>query len=290
MDSIWNKVDRIAKKLAEKKEINQLNSSENMNKKQEVIEKEIYLPVTKINFIPVPNAILRSALFGVVKKGTRKYEKNVLKTALNNYTVKYTGEQLDQSDLDVWLECLQRCQINPLGYTVKFSAYSFLRSIGRSTGKAQYKWLKNSLIRLAANVVEISDGKYTYKGGLIFEQYEDEETGENCLILNPKIVSCFSDTDWTGITKEVRLKLMGKSLTQWLHAFYCSHAKPHPIKIVTLKTLCCSDVKNLFKFRQMLKKSLNELAFSTGWYCEIDSTDKVIIRKKQKIQNNCNKK
>lgn len=105
-------------------------------------DEETYLPTCKNSHVSAPNVILRSALFGVVKKGTRQYEKGVLKATFNGYTVKYTGEQLDQSDLDVWLECLQRCQTTPLGHTVRFAAHDFLISIGRDTGKAQHEWLK----------------------------------------------------------------------------------------------------------------------------------------------------
>ncbi|HGJ5864324.1 MAG TPA: plasmid replication initiator TrfA [Arsenophonus nasoniae] len=278
MSDIFKVADRIAKKIAERETKKVEKIEQNHEKKQcEYNKKKEYLPMTKSNFIPVPNSILRSSLFGIVKKGSRKFEKNVLKASFKGYTVKYTGEQLDQSDLDVWLECLQRCQPTPLGYTVRFSAHNFLQSIGRNTGKTDHEWLKSVFQRLRVNDVEISDGKYTYAGSLIFEQYRDEETGVNCLVLNPKIVACFGKDRWTGFTKEIRLKLKGKSLTQWLHAFYSSHSKPLPIKIITLKELCGSTTTKDFK--QKIKKSLSELAFATNWSCEIDSTDKVIIKK-----------
>lgn len=240
---------------------------------------EVHLPISKNTQIPTPNVILRSALFGIVKKGNRKYEKNVLKATFNGYTVKYSGEQLDQSDLDVWLECLQRCQSTPLGKVVKFTPNDFLISIGRSNGKSDYVWLNESLWRLRVNDVEISDGRYTYMGSLIFEQYRDEETTESCLILNPKIVVCFDDSGWTGITKSVRLQLKGKPLTQWIHGFYSSHSKPVPIKVETIRELSGSSIKELRMFRYRLKNALYELASVTGWNCYIDDADKVIISK-----------
>lgn len=242
-------------------------------------ETQPYLPASKKTQIPAPNIVLRSALFGVIKKGARKYEKNILKTTLNGCTVKYTGEQLDQSDLDVWLECLQRCQSCQLGYTVRFSSNNFLLKLGRNTGKSDHEWLKSVLQRLRTNDIEISDGKLSYMGSLIFEQYRDEETGENCLVLNPKIAVFFGDAGWTGITKSIRLKLKGKPLTQWLHGFYSSHAKPLPVKVETLRGLCGSEVKELKKFRQMLRSALSELSIATGWDCNIDKTDKVLIKK-----------
>ncbi len=242
-------------------------------------QKEAWLPTSKKNHIPTPNVILRSALFGVVKKGTRAYEKNVLKTSFNGYTVKYSGEQLDQSDLDVWLECVQRCQETALGHTVRFTSNNFLHAIGRNNGRSDYAWLQESLWRLRVNDVVISDGNFSYAGSLIHEQYMDEKTGDCCLILNPKILACFGDAGWTGMSKFFRLQLKGKPLTLWLYGFYSSHKKPLPFKVVTIKGLCGSNVGELRKFRQMLKKSLVELSSVTGWQCAIGDGDLVFVKK-----------
>lgn len=247
------------------------------NKAEETL---LYLPASKKIQTPVPNIVLRSCLFGVVGKGMRKFQKNILKVTLNGYTVKYTGEQLDQADLDVWLECLRRCQECPLENIVRFSSYDFLKSIDRTTGKSQYNWLNDSLNRMKVSGVHLSDGKYTYVGSLIDEIYRDEEKYENCLVLNSKIAACFGDSCWTGITKSLRLQLKGKPLTQWLYGFYSSHAKPLPIKIETLRDLCGSEISELRMFRFKLKKAIVELSSVTGWSCEIDEKDKLIVRRK----------
>lgn len=265
MKNIFNTIYKIGKKISKNKKIIELN-------------KKKYLPQTSIDFVPVPNSILRSSLFGIIKKGKRRFERNVLKTRSNRYTVRYTGYQLDQSDFDVWLECLHRSQFSPLGFAIKFSVYNFLKSISRNTGKANYKWLKEVFQRLRANDVEISDEKYTYMGSLISEQYRDENKNKNCVILNPKIVCCFVKESWTSIKKNIRVKLKGKQLTQWLYVFYSTHAKPFPMKIVTLKTLCGSKTTNK-GFKQKIKKSLFELGNITNWICKIDYTDKVIVIK-----------
>ncbi|PAU99117.1 hypothetical protein CBG25_20535 [Arsenophonus sp. ENCA] len=243
-------------------------------------EEHTYLPVSKKIQTPIPNVILRSALFGVVEKGGRKFQKNAIKATFNGYTVKYTGEQLDQADLDVWLECISRCKDTPLGHTVRFSSYEFLKAIKRNTGKSQYDWLHDSLNRMQSSGIHLSDGKYTYIGSLINEIYREEETGKNCISLNPKIISCFGDSSWTGIAKDLRLKLKTKPLTQWLYSFFSSHVKPLPIKIETLKKLCGSEIAELRMFRFKIRKSLKELSSVTGWSCEIDEKDKVIVNKK----------
>ena len=227
-----------------------------------------------------PNVMLRGSLFGVVGKGSRKYEEGVLKATVNNLTIKYTGQQLDQVDLDIYLECIRRCAKSPLGEQVRFFAYDFLKSIGRQTGKFEYEWLKRCLVRLLACVVEIGDGRYFYTGHLLDDKYRDEKTGEFVISMNPKISAFFSTEMWTGLSLEERHKLKGKTLAQWLHGFYSTHAKPHPYKVETIKELCGSDIKELYKFKYKLKKALTNLAVTTGWKCWIDDNDLVNVNKK----------
>lgn len=226
-----------------------------------------------------PNAILRSSLFGVVGKGHRKYEQNVLKVTVQGLTVKFTGQQLDQADLDVYLECVRRCAGHPLGELVRFTAYEFLQAIGRKTGKFEYEWLKTILTRLFVCGIELGDGRFFYDGHLIEKKYRDEITGEFVIALNPKIAVFFSGDAWTGLCLKERNALKSKPLAQWLHAFFSSHHQPFPYKVETLKGLCGSQRGELKKFRYDLKKSLADLSAATGWVCSIDERDLVHVVK-----------
>jgi len=164
--------------------------------KNEIIEGKTtvsyLLPSCSNDVRTLPNAVLRSALFGVIGKGNRKYEEKVLKATINGVTVKYTGKQLDQADLDVWAECIHRYKEHKLGTLIYFSAYSFLKSIGRNTGKTQHEWLKESLFRLKSCILELGDGRFFYDGNLINEQYRDEKTGKYAIMINSKISEFFS--------------------------------------------------------------------------------------------------
>lgn len=228
----------------------------------------------------VPNVILRSSLFGVVGKGHRKYERNVLKATVSGLTVKFTGEQLDQADLDVYLECVRRCAGSPLGNLVRFTAYEFLKAIGRDSGKTQYDWLQAGLLRLTACAVELGDGRFFYTGHLLNEKYRDEKTGEFVIALNPKIAVFFCGEVWTGLCLQERNTLKSKSLAQWLHGFFSTHHQPFSYKVKTIKVLCGSDVKHLYQFKYKLKKSLSDLSAATGWQCWIDDNDLVNVKKK----------
>lgn len=237
------------------------------------------LPLVSEDKRVAPNVILRSSLFGVVKRGRRGYEESVIKATLSGFTVRFTGKKLDQADFDVYLECIRRCSKEPLGEMVCFSAYDFLSSIGRSSGKTQYDWLKESLLRLSANAVEIGDDSFFYRGSLINEEYRNEKTGSFVIKLNPKISVLFTGNLWTGVSFIERTKLKGKQLAQWLHGFFCTHAHPFPYKVETLKSLCGSDVKSLKTFKQNLKKALDELSSATGWKCWVDQNDLVNVTK-----------
>lgn len=158
------------------------------------------LPVVSEHKRVIPNALLRGSLFGVVGKGYRKYEKNALKATVQGLTVKFTGEQLDQADLDVYLECIRRCSKISLGELVRFTAYDFLNSIDRDSGKTQYQWLQDCLLRLTACAIDVGDGRFFYTGHLLNEKYRDEKTGEYIIALNPKIAAFFTVKAWTGLS------------------------------------------------------------------------------------------
>ncbi|QJC35101.1 plasmid replication initiator TrfA [Enterobacteriaceae endosymbiont of Donacia piscatrix] len=267
---------RKKKKKIEKKRVKKSLSFLHKKKKAKIRN---FFPNISRNKRAVPNIILRSSLFGILKKGYRKYERNILKTSLNDFFIRFTGESLDQSDLDVWLECLYRFSQVPLGERVIFSSYSFLKSIDRTTGKKDYEWLKTSLTRLSICSIEINYKSYFYIGHLLHEWYRNNKTKKNIILLNKNITSFFTQSIWTIVSLKERKKLKGKPLSQWLHCFYCTHHIPLCYKVITLKNLCGSRIIILWKFRQILKKSLYEVSLATGWDCWIDKNDIVHVIK-----------
>jgi hypothetical protein len=49
----------------------------------------------------VPNSIIRSALFGIVRRGRRMYVEERKIASIVGIDIIYSGPQLDQADLDV---------------------------------------------------------------------------------------------------------------------------------------------------------------------------------------------
>ena len=227
----------------------------------------------------VPNSLLRSALFGAIKRGKRAYQDRIKKASVEGVTVIHAGPQLDQADLDVWQHCLHLARTDGLGTRIQFTAGGFLKAIDRSTGKSQHEWLKGAFARLSSSVVEVADGKRAYFGPMLIGGARDDETGQYVIEMNPKIASLFGTDGWTGVEIEVRRALKKQPLAQWLHQFYSSHARPFGFKVETIHKLCGSDNKQLAGFRRELSEALKKLSEATKWTCEIDGNDVVNVAK-----------
>ena len=127
-----------------------------------------------------PNAVLRGALFPAIQgKGRIALDRELL-AAQDGITIRYTGWQLTQSDLDVWEQVLHLARTQALGTECHFTAHGFLKALGRSTGKKDYEWLQTALERLTGAVVRISDGRRTYFGTLVEGGIRDEGDGSVC--------------------------------------------------------------------------------------------------------------
>jgi TrfA protein len=207
----------------------------------------------------VPNGVLRSALFGAIKKGPRSYIKRQAVAALEGIAILYSGPRLDQWDLDVWECVLHIARLQKMGQKCRFTAYAILKMMGKSDTGENRKILHENLMHLKANAVEVKQGQFSYIGSLIKEVYRDEETKEYIIVLDANLCPLFSDDQFTQIDWNVRLALKGKPLAQWLHGFYSSHAKPYPMKVATLLELSGSENNDPYSAQQKLIKSLDAL-------------------------------
>lgn len=195
----------------------------------------------------VPNGLLRSALFGAIKRGKRRFLERAAIPCVGGVTITYTGLRLDQSDLDVWEGALHLARSVKLGNRVEFTERAFLRLIGRGgpngrqLGKSDRDWLRKVLARLTATAVEVAHGPYAYCGSLIAEYFRDDTIGRYVVVLNPRIKALFNHDSWTGIDWSIRRSLVGHPLAQWLHGFYSTHAAPLPYRAETLHRLCGSE-------------------------------------------------
>ncbi|HYN76696.1 MAG TPA: plasmid replication initiator TrfA [Lamprocystis sp. (in: g-proteobacteria)] len=207
----------------------------------------------------VPNAVLRSALFGVLKKGPRRHLECQRIAAVQGTEVFYSGEQLDQGDLDVWTMLLHLLREHTLGSSTRLTAYQMLRWLGKKDtgGRGGNRGtLDTRLSRLHANKLNIRVGSYHYQGRLVEHLRRDDVSGEYAIGLNPALHELFAKDQYTEVDAAIRSALEGQPLAHWLHGFYSSHAAPLPVSVKALHHLCGSGAKRLDHFRQDLRKAL----------------------------------
>ena len=234
-----------------------------------------------------PNILIRSAIFAVVRPGQRRWYKQEQIGALDGYTIIYTGEQLDQGDLDIWQQAVHLCK-HDLGNYVACSKKQLLRDLGRIDGRENKLWLMRGLDRLVATSAKLVDTNACSK--------EDAPTlnenmlgymmdGDRLMLrVSVKWANFFIRDAYTLIDWQRRLAIPTRSqLTKWLHDFYSSHADPFRMKVETLRDLCGSKTTDINRFRANLREALDELVdekigLLTSWSID-PKTDLVTVQK-----------
>lgn len=220
------------------------------------------LPLWPAELRTCPSCVLRSTLFGVVRRGRRKALEGEILATWEGVTIRYTGWRLDQADLDVWLAALHLAREHNLGVRIPVTVNEMLRTMGRPTDGRLHEWFKTAIRRLTACAVEITAGHKTFGGPLIEGFERDEITGEHVLYLSPWLAELFEDDNYTRIDWETRRDL-GMDLAKWLHGYIASHQAtphhPHRISLERLRDLCGSETNELWKFRQQVREATQEL-------------------------------
>ncbi len=219
--------------------------------------KVVQLPLWPEHTRGTPNAFLRGALFAAIQGKERRALKRELLAIQGKASIRFTGWQLDQSDLDVWEQAAQLARSHPLGNVCHFQINAFLRALERNTGKSDHEWLKESFARLMGCGVEIKDGPYTY-GGWLLEFFRDENADTYVVRLNPRILEMYK-AGWTAIDWDIRQKLRRKPLALWLHGWLSSNAENYPVNLETIQQLSGSRNKQKADFKRKVQNALDDL-------------------------------
>jgi hypothetical protein len=214
----------------------------------------------------------------MVKRGVRAHMARQTLAVVNGAEIIYTGERLDQGDLDVWAQCLHIARTHNLGLRIQFGAREFLREIDRNGGGSSIEWLKRSLTRLMECTVWIKEGKRMYSGHLLEFAGWDDETERFVIEISPSAASLYGTDSWTAVELLQRQALKG-DLARWLHAFYATHTHPFAYKVETLHSLCGSAAARMRDFRTELRAACAVVAEATGWVMVIDSADLLQVKK-----------
>jgi len=250
------------------------------------MNKDSLLPSGFANTVRIaPNEFIRSALFGVVKHATGRLALQSVEIAsLSNVKITYTGVALSQNDLDVFLSILYLARDNILGTIVSFNASDILRALNLVTKGDNVAFVDASVERIMAAVITVKQGsKRKYRGHLIEKSLSQNKENDCAYVitLNRDLINLFDYDNYTLLSADIRSQLNGQ-LSKWLYAFYESHKQPHPMFVDTVRSLCGSSTKDLWKFRQQLRLALTELeavmtANNKPFSWVIDASDKVVL-------------
>ena len=244
----------------------------------------------------IPNAFIRSALFGMVKKGARQEMKNCEVFSFEQYKIQYSGEALDQTDLMTWDTIVHLAKITKSNDLLTTSKYRILQELGLTQTGTNSKAVFNRLKRLQGGqiVMEINQGnkskaKGWYVGSLLDDVLVNEETGEVQIRFNKRLLTIFGqptkenpsllDGDYSIVRHDER-RLIGESqLTRWLYHLYSSSDNIYPLSMEFLKQLSRSNL-SIVEFRRHVKISINDLIYKLGWVCNIKDDKLTVVIKK----------
>jgi hypothetical protein len=219
----------------------------------------IYLPTWREDRRGSPNSLMRCALFAAIQSKDRLDLKKAEIFSQQGVTVTYTGEQLNQEDLTVWLALVDLMKKDPLGTQCRFTGHEILKYMDLGTGGREYERLENSILRMTACAVVIETERYIYGKSLIEGFVIDKDTNEYKVTLNRHLIQLFGENDWTAVNWQERKQLRNKPLCLKLHDYYSSHEKPLPVSFEFLSDITGSNNKQKAGFKAKVKIALEEL-------------------------------
>jgi hypothetical protein len=216
------------------------------------------------------NEILRSALFNARNRNQpRRNLKNELIGTVERATeIRYTGEELRQTDETYFLHLLHYARARPVGSPVEFTPYSFIKTtrlVNSKQNAGHVDRLLESLRRMQATALSIYSKRMARGVSIsmipVF-QWRDEVTGQRLrqwrVILAPELVELFGENHFTHIHWKQRLRLP-TGIATWLHGYFSSHREPYVVKVSTLQRACGCATDEPRKFRQLVHQALKEL-------------------------------
>lgn len=236
----------------------------------------------------VPNPFIRSGLFGVKISTQREFIENASIESLSNYQITYTGRDLQQDDLSVWMSLINMARQRPMSDMVLFTGYQLIKDLGWRMHSESYDRAKKSIERLKVTGLTIStrNDSSGYSGSLIREymwDHKDEEGTTRWMVRFEAKVSMLFMQDTTSFVEWEQRKQLGtrSPIALWLHAFYTSHRDPIPYSIGKLHELSRSD-STLSTFRRGVKAALEKM-IDIGFLKEFDLVNDVVYVKKASV-------
>lgn len=240
-----------------------------VQKKQKLIRQTIItdlIPHVEPTKRVVPNCFIRSALFGILELGAeRKFLKNEKIISTPEYTIFFTGEELDQFDLKVWdslVYLFKNKSLLQTKYTVNPNVTNLAeicRHVGISDAVKARPYIQQRIERLSRAHVKIIYNKMLFLGNLISSFKLDLTNGNYTVNFDKDLLAIFSENkDYSHIDFTIRKSLNQNQLALWLYSFCQSHVTDMHYPIYYLHELSRSRLI-IPEFNRYLKKALQSL-------------------------------
>jgi len=251
-------------------------------------------PNAKLSSVVAPSHILRSSIFGVVKRGGRAYVEEAEIAVLDKCVIKYCGPELDGKDCDLWLTLVNLAIKNGLheeeckGYLI-LGCKTILKQMGKSTGSNNRIWLEKSMKRLVSASLIVHSEKHKYAGSFIPEIVFEEHSGRMLIKINQQVAAIFKSGTW--IDCQVRFSLR-TDLAKWLHSYISAQKGGgviHKLSVEKMRLHSGSTHLETRKFKFALKKAIIEIA-GKDLSMTIDITENNVVeysRVKKKKKKDC---
>jgi len=174
--------------------------------------------------------------------------------------------------------------------TFKISSYELLNELGKSKGKANYKWLEESLKRLSQTTITIDTPLLLASTPLLYFTMLKEEKKIK-ITLNPlnSFVILGSKQGYILINRKERFSLK-KDVSKVLHSVLLYLVNPNQTKKINLDILITKVYKNddIFyslstnkkkELRKKIKEGLKEINQLKNWEITINQKDAIVNRK-----------
>jgi hypothetical protein len=237
----------------------------------------------------IPNCFLRGALFGMVRKGRRALVKDEPIFTMSQYQVAFSGEHLDQNDLEVWDTLMYLAKEREVENDLQITLYDLCKQLRIKDNNINREAVIKRIERLKFGTVTISTKHQIFFGSLINNGYVNTN-GDGKLVIeyNKKLMPLFTDGDYTLISADIRHLLGDNQLARWLYNFYESHREPIPFTIDFIQKLCRSEnsLKD-FKYKiklalELVKKAHSSVNQKSKWDFEITDKNYLFIYPKGK--------
>jgi hypothetical protein len=227
-----------------------------------------YVPPSEGLRAAAPAVTLWGALFSARALGPRRsrLQREELAQA-GGYGLLYTGEPLDQGDLDVFLAVLHLAHRTPVGTPVTLGGGALLAALGLADntgaardgkgGEGSRERVERRLMRLKESTVWLRGPRGELDGISLLTRATRGRRGEAWRVtLSPDLPGLYL-AGVAGVDLRVRAGLHKRPLAQWLHAWLCSHhGAPYACRLDTLRRLSGSNTGEQKKFNQLLDRAL----------------------------------